>query len=112
MFLYQLLFTLLFSSWLFSVNHALPLSSSSSNTKLQTVFYQEQTTIVKDKDWFMSQEYDMFSSVTDYYENIVDSTLSSQSEELLLNLIHLGQNSKERILQAQAHYLGIESLSG
>lgn len=54
----------------------------------------------------------MFSSVTDYYENIVDSTLSSQSEELLLNLIHLNQGAKERILQAQAHYLGIELLSG
>lgn len=107
MYSYPLVFTLLFSSWLFSVNHALPLS----NTKLQTVFYQEQTTIVKDKDWFMSQEYDMFSSVTDYYENIVDSTLSSQSEELLLNLIHLNQGAKERILQAQAHYLGIELLS-
>lgn len=108
MFTYNLLLTLLFSSWLFSINNALPIAS---NINLQTVLTQG-TTVIKDTDWFMSQEYDMFSSVTDYYENIVDTTLSSQSEELLLNLIHLDQKSKDKILQAQAHYLGIESLSG
>lgn len=90
--------------------NALPISGNS-----QTVFYKEKTSLYDTnnaEDWFISQEYDMFSSITDYYENMVDTTLSSESEELLLNLIYLPQSKKVNLLQSQATYLGIDTLSG
>ena len=80
---------------------------------MQTAFYKEKTTLYTNaEDWFTSKEYDMFSSVTEYYENVIDEVLSSQSEELLLNLIHLPFDERSDVLQAQAKYLGIEKLTG
>ncbi|KAI7894599.1 uncharacterized protein EV154DRAFT_414833 [Mucor mucedo] len=59
----------------------------------------------------MSQEYDVFSSVTDFYENVVDTTLCSDSEDLLLNLIHLTKESKNTALRSQAQLLGLDALT-
>ncbi|KAI8081131.1 hypothetical protein BDF21DRAFT_339408 [Thamnidium elegans] len=59
----------------------------------------------------MSQEYDIFASVTDYYEKIIDTTFNSESEDLLLSLIHLPKGCKNRVLNAQAQLLGLESLT-
>lgn len=96
--------------------HALPVTfTSNRESKLQAVLYTEKTRLYdlgQQENWFMSQEYDVFSSITDYYENMVDTTLNSESEDLLIDLVHLPQESKTKILINQAHLIGIESLSG
>lgn len=82
---------------------------------MQVAFYQDQTKLydmAQEDEWFMSQEYDIFSSITDFYENVVDTTLSSDSEDLLLNLIHLTKESKNTILKSQAQSFGMDALTG
>lgn len=109
MFLFIILSTLI-SSWMLSIQ-ALPIQ----NKMMQVTFFQEQTKLyelAKEDEWFMSQEYDIFSSITDYYENIVDTTLCSNSEDLLLNLIHLTKESKNTVLKSQAQLFGIDVLTG
>ncbi|KAI9357880.1 hypothetical protein BD770DRAFT_364863 [Pilaira anomala] len=84
-------------------NYALPIQ--------QTTFYQDQVKVYNTSEedvWFMSREYDIFASITEHYEGIVDTTFSSESEDLLLNLIHLPTDYKRKILDAQAASLGLE----
>ncbi|KAL9558063.1 hypothetical protein MBANPS3_001086 [Mucor bainieri] len=58
-----------------------------------------------------AQEYTIYSSVIEYYENLVDNTLSSESEELLINLIHLPKASMKNILTLQAESMGFKAIS-
>ncbi|KAK4512648.1 uncharacterized protein ATC70_003352 [Mucor velutinosus] len=58
-----------------------------------------------------AQEYTVYSSVVEYYENLVDTTLSSESEELLINLIHLPKESMKNILTLQAESMGFKTIS-
>lgn len=104
MFLYFIL-SLLISSWMLLV-HTLP---------IQVTFYKEETKLYdmgQEDEWFMSQEYDIFSSITDFYENVVDTTLCSNSEDLLINLIHLTKETKMKTLTSQAHLFGMDTLTG
>lgn len=95
-------------------SYGLPISTN--NPMQQTTFYQDQVKVYDTNEedvWFMSQEYDIFASITEHYEGIVDTTFSSESEDLLLNLIHLPTDYKRKILDAQAASLGLEaSLTG
>lgn len=59
-----------------------------------------------------AQEYTVYSSVIEYYENLIDATLSSESEELLINLIHLPKESMKNILTLQAESMGFKTVSG
>lgn len=102
---------------LFSTITALPVKFSSNrpNSVQQTVLYTQNTKLYdigQEENWFMSQEYDLFSTITDYYENMIDSTLNSESEDLLINLVHLPQEIKTQVLIKQAELIGIVSLSG
>ncbi|KAI7902152.1 uncharacterized protein BX663DRAFT_436055 [Cokeromyces recurvatus] len=63
-----------------------------------------------EEQWYSSQEYDMYSTIVDYYENLVDSILNTESEVLLLNLIHLPKDALNNILTLQAKEL-LESKS-
>ncbi|KAG1116727.1 hypothetical protein G6F42_013623 [Rhizopus arrhizus] len=58
-----------------------------------------------------AQEYTVYSSVIEYYENLIDATLSSESEELLINLIHLPKESMKNILTLQAESMGFKTVS-
>lgn len=59
-----------------------------------------------------AQEYTVYNSAIEYYENLVDTTLSSESEELLINLIHLPKESMKNILTLQAESMGFKAISG
>ncbi|KAI9480355.1 MAG: hypothetical protein EXX96DRAFT_562283 [Benjaminiella poitrasii] len=101
--------TILASQWLISTVNALPLT----NTNMQTVFSHQQNTNLyeSEEQWYQSQEYGIFSTIVDYYENMVDTTLNSESEELLLNLIHLPKSTLNNVLSSQAELLGFNSIS-
>ncbi|CEP09014.1 hypothetical protein [Parasitella parasitica] len=57
------------------------------------------------------QAYSVYSSILEYYEALVDATLSIQSEELLITLIHLPKESRNRILTSQAESMGFKTIS-
>ncbi|KAI8971439.1 hypothetical protein BDF20DRAFT_825570 [Mycotypha africana] len=59
----------------------------------------------------LDQEYEIYNNIVDYYENLVDTALSIESEDLLLNLIHAPKSSVNTLLASQAEHLGIQSLS-
>lgn len=66
----------------------------------------------QEQSWSTLQEYDMYSNLVEHYENLVDITLNSESEELLLNLIYKPRESMNLALTSQAAYLGFDSLTG
>lgn len=117
---YYYLFALLFiqSCTLFEVAvNALPMTRQDTKL-LQVTFYQEKLKTFDFsndenlKNWYQSEEYGIYSTMVDYYENLVDLTLSSESEELLIDLIHLPRTSMNHILNLQANLIGMEKLTG
>lgn len=99
--LYSIL-SLILSCWILTVNvNALPIQQQ------QPVFISSSHENTID-----AQEYSVYSSIIEYYENLVDSTLSSESEELLINLIHLPKESMKNILSLQAESMGFKTISG
>ncbi|KAI8639709.1 hypothetical protein BD408DRAFT_434924 [Parasitella parasitica] len=72
---------------------------------------QQQAYSSSNTDTIEIQAYSVYSSILEYYENLVDATLSTESEELLLNLIHLPKDSRNRILASQAESMGFRTIS-
>jgi hypothetical protein len=89
--------------------NALPMTS-----KMKTMVYQQNAEpfTASTEDWYTSREYDVYSNLVEHYENLVDSTLNAESEELLLNLIHLPRQSMNLALTSQAALLGFDALTG
>lgn len=86
---------------------------------IQTVLYQEELESLKYekgsnmKDWYkLNEEYDIYQTTVEHYEGIVDLILSTESEDLLYNLLHLPKESLNEILHLQAELIGVDILSG
>jgi hypothetical protein len=87
------------------------------NNKIQTLVYQQNSKPFtamdnQEQNWYISREYDVYSNLVEHYENLVDTTLNAESEELLLNLIHLPRESMNLALTSQAALLGFDVLTG
>lgn len=101
--LYSIL-SLILSCWILNINvNALPIQQQQ-----QSVFISSSS----HENTIDAQEYSVYSSIIEYYENLVDTTLSSESEELLINLIHLPKESMKNILSLQAESMGFKTISG
>lgn len=57
------------------------------------------------------QETEAYLNAVEHYENIVDAVLSSESEELLIDLSHVPKTSLHRSLKIQANALGIHNIT-
>ncbi|KAG1447472.1 hypothetical protein G6F56_009250 [Rhizopus delemar] len=71
---------------------------------LQTSFKAIQTTR-------SIEEEECYVNTIEHYENIVDVVLSSESEELLINLSHIPRATLDHTLQTQAYAMGIYPLN-
>lgn len=56
-------------------------------------------------------DYDLYVNVIEHYQNMMDVVISSESEDLLINLIHMPKLSLHRALKIQGNALGIHDLS-
>lgn len=107
-----LIWVLLLLTCLCAKTNALPM-----NNKIQTLVYQQNSKPFtamdnQEQNWYISREYDVYSNLVEHYENLVDTTLNAESEELLLNLIHLPRESMNLALTSQAALLGFDVLTG
>ncbi|KAI8337823.1 hypothetical protein EDC96DRAFT_469205 [Choanephora cucurbitarum] len=74
----------------------------------QTAFYLQQTQPFEVNSDYSSEEYILYTEVVQHYENLVDTALNSQSEELFLYLIYMPTESRCQLLKAQVQFLGID----
>ncbi|KAI9283157.1 hypothetical protein BY458DRAFT_448516 [Sporodiniella umbellata] len=58
-----------------------------------------------------SAEEDMYFSAIEHYQNRVDIVLSSETEEFLIDLIHLPEKERRQVIEIQGNTLGIDLLS-
>ncbi|KAI8373278.1 hypothetical protein BD560DRAFT_350805 [Blakeslea trispora] len=84
--------------------HALPVKQGVP----QVAFYLEKTEPFENKPQHRSEEYILYTEIVRHYENLVDTALNAQSEELLLYLIYMPTDSKYQLLEAQVRLLGID----
>lgn len=82
---------------------------------IQSVFHKKEIKSLKynvQDSYQLQEEYSVYQSVVEHYESIVDQTLSSESEDLLYDLIHLPKQTLREILYLQSQLIGADSLTG
>ncbi|KAI8889374.1 hypothetical protein K501DRAFT_329172 [Backusella circina FSU 941] len=78
--------------------------------KLQTIYTLNKEITEDTKKLNIEAQYDVYQTIMDYYENTVDNSISSSSEHLLLNLIHLPREELNFALATQMELIGLNDI--
>lgn len=105
----HLLYT--FSALLFFVNQIQTLPIGNDDTSQTIYAFHNQATESTNKHAIEAQ-YDVYQTIMDHYENVVDNSISSSSEHLLLNLIHRPREELNLALATQMELIGLNDIPG